>query len=154
MTSTGHPHPERIVVGIDGSLASHAAVRWAVDHARPGDKVILVHAWQVSPSIVDVGAEDPRDDAAARSFAHHELARARALPRDDDVTLSCEVVHGDAQDCLSRQPADVLVVGTRGHGRLTGMLLGSVSAHLAHHCPIPLVIVPCPGYPAVTQAAR
>lgn len=148
MTSTGVRHPERIVVGIDGSLCSHAAVRWAFDHAQQGDTITLVHAWQASPSMVDVGLVDPTDDDAARTFAHRELARARALPHDDAVELICEAVQGDARDCLPGQPADLLVVGARGHSRLTSMLLGSVSTHLAHHCPVPLVIVPCPGDPA------
>ena len=43
--------PETIAVGIDGSLASRAAVRWAIDHARPGDTVNLVHAWKPSPTL-------------------------------------------------------------------------------------------------------
>ena len=154
MTTTGHPHPERIVVGIDGSLASRAAVRWAVDHARPGDKVILVHAWEASPSMDDAELVEADDDSAVRSFAHHELARAQALPHDEAITLSCEAVHGDARECLRRHHGDLLVVGARGHSGLTGMLLGSVSAHLSHHCPVPLVIVHYPGYPADPQAPR
>ena len=144
MMSTGHHHSERIVVGVDGSLASRAAVRWAVDHARPGDKVILVHVWEASPSMVDAGLVDSDDDTA-RSFVHHELARAQALPHDEAITIACEAVHGDARECLRHHHGDLLVVGARGHGGLTGLLLGSVSAHLAHHCPVPLVIVPSPG---------
>lgn len=146
MTAAGRRHAERIVVGIDGSLGSHAAVRWAIDHAQPGDTITLVHAWRASPSMVGTGLVDPTDDTAATGFADHELARARALPRDETITLCCEVVHGDAQDCLADHPADVLVVGARGHSGLTSLLLGSVSAHLARHCPVPLVIVPCPGH--------
>ena len=146
MMSTGHHQSEQIVVGVDGSLASRAAVRWAVDHARPGDTVILVHAWEASPSTVDAGLAGPDDDAdAARRCAHHELARAQALAHDEAITISCEAVHGDARECLHRHCGDLLVVGARGHSRFTGMLLGSVSAHLAHHCPVPLVIIPSPG---------
>lgn len=98
MTSTGFHDAERIVVGIDGSLASHAAVRWAIKHARPGDTVTLVHAWEASASMVDVALVDADDDSPSRSAG--------------------------------------------GHSRLTGMVLGSVSAHLSRHCPVPLVIVP------------
>lgn len=153
MTSTSHQRPERIAVGIDGSLCSHAAVRWAIDHARPGDAITLVHAWRASPAVVGTGLVEPSDDTAARSFAEHELARARALSRDETISLCCEVVHGGAQDCLTRQPADVLVVGARGHSGLTSLFLGSVSAHLSRHCPVPLVIVPCPAHgTAITDA--
>jgi nucleotide-binding universal stress UspA family protein len=144
---------ERIVVGIDGSLCSHAAVRWAVGHAHAGDTVTLVHAWHASPSMVGAGLTDPIDDSAARSFARHELARARALTHDEAVTIDCAVVRGDAQDCLSSTPADLLVVGARGHGALANLFLGSVSAHLARHCLVPLVIVPCPA-PAAQPRER
>ena len=154
MTSTTLRNPEHIVVGIDGSFCSHAAVRWAIDHARPGDTITLVHAWSASPSMVDAGLADPTDATAARSFADHELARARAFPHDETITLRCEVIHGDAQHCLLRQPADVLVVGARGHSRLADMVLGSVSAHLAHHCQIPLVVVRCPSHPTDPQTAQ
>lgn len=143
MTSTARVS-ERIVVGIDGSLSSHAAVRWALNHARPDDTIMLLHAWESSPSMVDVARADADDESSARRFAHHELERARQLLCDDTITLSCEVVHGDARDSLCREPSDLLVVGARGHGVLAGILLGSVSAHLAHHCPVPLVIVPFP----------
>ena len=146
MTSTAARPPERIAVGIDGSLCSHAAVRWAIDHARPGDTITLVHAWRASPSVVSTGLVDPADDTAARGFARHELARAQALPRDHTITLCYEVIHDDAPECLARHPTDLLVIGARGHSGLTGMLLGSTSAHLARHCPVPLVIVPCPAH--------
>jgi nucleotide-binding universal stress UspA family protein len=145
--------PERIVVGIDGSLCSHAAVRWALDHARRGDTVTLVHAWQASPSVVGADLVDPTDDHAARTFAHRELARARALPNADTIELSYKVINGDAGDCLSNQTSDLVVVGARGHAGLAGILLGSVSTHLARHCPVPLVIVPCPEHTASPPAA-
>ena len=141
MTSEHH-HAERIAVGIDGSIASHAAVRWAIDHARSGDTVILCHAWQPSPVTVETGLVHPDDDSGANTFVRHELSRINALPRDADVTVEGEVLHGDARDCLCGFDADLLVVGTGGHGTLLGALLGSVSAHLAHHARVPIVIVP------------
>ncbi len=144
--TAAHHQPERIAVGIDGSIASHAAVRWAIDHARPGDTVALLHAWQPSPATVETGLTQRDDDTGARAFVRHELARFEALPRDHNVTLDGEVLHGDARDCLCATDVDLLVVGAGGHGTLVGALLGSVSAHLAHHARVPLVIVPheCP----------
>lgn len=148
-----HHRPEQIVVGVDGSLESHAALRWAIDHARPGDTVTLCHAFQPSPVAVSVGLADPDDDTAAREFVHHELARIDALPRDADVTIRCDVLHGDPRDCLSAVDADLLVVGAGGHGRLAGALLGSVSAHVTRHAHIPVVVVPhpCHLHPEVTS---
>lgn len=137
-----HHHPETIAVGIDGSIASHAAVRWAIDHARPGDTVVLCHAWQPSPAAVESGLSHPDDDSGAHSFVRHELARIDALPREEGVAIEGKVLHGDARDCLCDIGADLLVVGTGGHGPLVAALLGSVSTHLAHHASVPLVIVP------------
>ena len=150
MTPDAIREPERLVVGIDGSLCSHTAVRWALEHARPGDTVTLVHAWFASPSLVNAGLVDPTDDRAARGFAEHEFARARSTTHGADIRVLSEVVHGDAGRCLASHPADLLVVGACGHGGLTRILLGSVSAYLAGHCPIPLVIVPHPGKPSLS----
>lgn len=142
--NTFHHHPERIAVGIDGSTASHAAVRWAIDHAQPGDTVVLLHAWRASPATVETGMVDPGDDSGAHRFVRHELARIAALPRQDMVTVTGDVLRGDARDSLCDADADLLVVGAGGHSSLVGALLGSVSAHLAHHTHVPLVIVPNP----------
>lgn len=144
MTTASSHQPERIVVGVDGSLNSRAAVRWAVDHAHPGDTITLVHAWQSSPSRVDYRLVDPDDDAASRRFLDHELAHAQALRCAADVTITGELVRGEAGECLHQQPADLLVVGARSHHGVVGLLLGSVSNHLAQHCAVPMVIVPSP----------
>jgi hypothetical protein len=92
MTRAAARRPERITVGIDGSLCSHAAVRWAIDHAQAGDTVTLVHAWRASSSMSSAGLVDPTDDSAASNFANHGLARAQAS--HDAVTICCSR-HGD-----------------------------------------------------------
>ena len=133
---------ERISVGVDGSPASRAAVRWAVAHAHHGDTITLVHVWESSPAAVDAGLCEPDDDAAACGFAHRELVRAELLLKSSGVTLRTDVIRGDPRHCLLRLDTDLLVVGAGGHGAVTGRLLGSVSSYLARHSPRPLVIVP------------
>jgi nucleotide-binding universal stress UspA family protein len=137
-----HAHPETIAVGIDGSLAARAAVRWAINHARPGDTVDLIHAWEPSPTLVATGLARQDDDAPARRLVQHELAHIAALPHDEQVTVTGHVVHGDPRDLLCQTDADVVVVGSDGRGALARALLGSVCAHLAHHGHVPVVIVP------------
>ena len=144
-TVAEHRRPERIAVGIDGSLSAHAAVRWAVDHARPGDTITLTHVWQPSPSNIDDGPEGADEEMAARSFVGHELTRIQARPRDDNVVIEADVMPGDARTRLCLVEVDLLVIGAGGHGLLGGVLLGSVSSYLAGHSPVPLVIVPMPG---------
>ena len=147
MAASRSVQPTRIVVGVDGSTASRAAVRWAVEHAHPGDTVTLVHVWQ--PSRYIVGDDPARDDAdLAARFVHHELEHAKALPRDDRVTLSCRTRQGDPRDCLAAEDADLLVVGAGEHGRMLGAVIGSVSAKLGRGCRMPIVVVPSPGQTA------
>ena len=141
MTTTIPHRPERIVVGVDGSIASHAAVRWAATHARSGDTVTLAHAWQPSPAMIEAGLVDPDDESGAQRFVHRELARIAALPRDD-VTLTTKVLHGDPRDRLTAEIADFIVVGAGDHSRLLSAVLGSVSEHLARHARVPVVIIP------------
>lgn len=147
MTAPRSGHPTRIVVGVDGSMASRAAVRWAVEHARPDDAVTLVHVWQ--PARAVTGDAPARDDAdVAARFVGHELEHARCLPRDDRVRLSCRTRQGDPRECLSAEDADLLVVGAGRHGRVLDSVLGSVSAKLGRSCPIPVVVVPGPAHTA------
>lgn len=134
--------PESIVVGVDGSLSAHAALRWAMEHARDGDRVTLVHAWEPSPSMIASGLVSGQDDSGAHRLVHHELARAGNLGSASGLELSCEVLHGDPRRRLCDYPADLVVIGAGGHGPLSAAVLGSVSAHLARHCAVPLVLVP------------
>lgn len=138
-----HRHrPEHIAVGTDGSLNAHAAIRWAVDHAQPGDTVTLVHSWEAASSVSDPVATKTDPSAAARIFIDRECARANALPHAERVSVCGEVVEGDPKDCLESVRCDLLVVGARGHNRVAELLLGSVTSHLVQHCHRPLVIVP------------
>lgn len=144
MTTTLHHRPERIAVGVDGSVASHAAVRWAIAHARSGDSVTLIHVWQPSPVTIETGLVDPNDDSGAQHFIDRELARTEALPREPEVVVCAKAIRGNPGDGLGSVSTDLLVVGAGGHGRLVGALLGSVSAHLLRHARVPLVTIPPP----------
>jgi len=132
----------RIVVGSDGSAASLAALDWALEEARlRSGRVHLVSAWHY-PVIGDAAGRAPDRDAFgdhARQ-AHDEALRHSA---DAGVDVTGEVTEGHPADVLLRAAhgADLLVVGSRGHGGFTGMLLGSVSNHAVHHAPCPVLVV-------------
>ena len=79
-------------------------------------------------------------------FATNSLASQRS-PEIKMSDVTGDVLHRDPADSLCGADFDLLVVGSGGHGRLVGALLGSISAHLAHHSRIPLVIVPNPSQP-------
>lgn len=138
----------RIVVGVDGSDSSKAALRWAVHQAELTDsQVEAVIAWQYPPMIGGFGFGPV--SAAALNFdeiATKALSDAIAEVVVDSarpVHISTAVIEGHPAQVLLRagEGADLLVVGSRGHGGFAGALLGSVSQHCVHHAPCPLIIV-------------
>ncbi len=89
----------------------------------------------------------PSPDLAesAEHEANEVLARAaETVGHDGGILIETAAVHGHAATVLAEQAsgATMLVVGTRGHGALATLMLGSVSKALAHDCPVPLAIVP------------
>jgi len=134
--------PHTIVVGIDGSDTSQDALRWAVRQSRlTGQEVHAVVSWgypvDVGPGAF--GAFDP--EANARDV----LAKAVAdvLDPADAERVPQHVVAGHPARVLldAAADADLLVVGSRGHGGFAGMLLGSVSQHVVAHATCPVLVV-------------
>ena len=109
----------------------------------------VVCSWEV-PSMDYAGAAfAPLADlsGAARDNAEGAVAEAVAkLDNSAGVTIEAVAVQGHPSNVLLDQAEDafMLVVGTRGLSTLKGIVRGSVSQALAHHCPIPLLIVPAP----------
>ncbi|ANP51328.1 nucleotide-binding universal stress UspA family protein [Streptomyces griseochromogenes] len=134
----------RIVVGVDGSPSSYAALRWAVRYAGlVGGSVDAVVAWELpglqgwSGPAVDMDVDE--DDARERM--RQELADV--LGEGTARSVTTHVVHGNPADVLLRaaEGAEVLVVGSRGRGGFTRALLGSTSQHVSQHASCPVVIV-------------
>ncbi len=132
----------RIVVGVDGSEGARRALGWAVAEAAARKAVLQpVMAWQ-SPydygEMRYVPVDENRLAEGAGKRLEQALAEAGAGDRIDPL-----VVRGDPAQVLCERSdgADLLVVGSRGHGGFAGLLLGSVSAKCAHHSRCPLVIV-------------
>ncbi|WP_369131820.1 universal stress protein [Modestobacter sp. I12A-02662] len=135
-TATG-----RIVVGVDGSHESQRALRWAARQARlSGSAVHAVGAWRVPLG----SGLTVRPEADWAGHTSHTLAAAvaGALGEEDATGVVQEVVEGHPADALlsAATDADLLVVGSRGRGAFAGLLLGSVSRHVAAHAPCPAVV--------------
>lgn len=137
----------RIVVGVDGSPGSIAALRWAVAEGQiRGATVEAVHVFHVP-----YGGGSPvmplmLDPEEFRASAAAELAKV--VKEVDDSGLIAPIIEttleGAASSTLIEAGADaaMIVVGARGHGGLTGMLLGSISRQVSEHASVPVVIVP------------
>jgi nucleotide-binding universal stress UspA family protein len=137
-----------IVAGVDGSATSLAALRWAFAEARRrGWRVLALHAWSL-PSTHELafaaaGAMSEMLDRQARALLHDAVTRT-ALPGVECTEI---VEEGPPASLLAdtARSAQLLVVGTRGRGGFSGLLLGSVSQSCAHHARCPTVIVPPKG---------
>ena len=133
----------RIVVGVDGFESSRAALRWAIHQAKlTGAVVEAVTAWQVpagSRLIPAADLPDYQDDA--RIILTEAIAGTCMV--DPEVEVRPHVVEGRAAQVLvdASEGADLLVVGSRGHGGLAEALLGSVGQYCVHRAPCPVVIM-------------
>lgn len=141
-----------IIVGVDGSQSSIKAAQWAVDEAvfRSAD-VRLVQAFE-SPAVwlgmgealgSTVTATISEDDL--KSYATQGIDDVMAqLTIPDGVTVHKTAAEGSPARVLLEQSADasMLVVGSKGHGDLGSILLGSVGMHCVHHARCPVVVIP------------
>ena len=146
-----------IVVGVDGSDASHDALRWAAEEARlRSAPLVAVHAWSFVPAqpIGDPGMlAVPAGDIAGQLGAESDAARIGldqavedALGADSEVELERRLVEGDAGEALvaASKDAQLVVVGSHGRSGFKAALLGAVSRHVVDHAACPVVVVKSP----------
>lgn len=155
----------RVVVGVDGSAASAAALAWAATHAAERDATLqVVNVYRASDEANphDVGAAGGEASTTQADVARmaddwrtehdrHEREQAGAriahmLHGLDDLPEHVETIVVEGRRPAAplvdlSEDADILVVGSRGRGGFTGLLLGSVSQQLAGHAHCPVVIV-------------
>ena len=148
MPTDPQDHPTGVVVGYDGSAAAGGAVTWAAEQAvRTEGRLDLVTAWEYPTSwgsaIPLPSGYDPAQDA--RSMLDPVVARLHA--EYPDLEVHAHVVEGNPGDVLTEasKHGALLVVASRGHRALAGVLLGSVSQHCATHAACPVVIFREPG---------
>jgi nucleotide-binding universal stress UspA family protein len=139
-----------VVVGVDGSEGSRRAVRFAAEEARlRGATLRAVLAWQYPVTLYESAGwvlPDPDMLSDFPQLARERLDRALAAETEAlaDVVVEPKVVEDVPAPALleASKDADLLVVGTRGHGGFVGMVIGSVSQHCVHHSQIPVAVVP------------
>jgi nucleotide-binding universal stress UspA family protein len=137
---------QRIVVGVDGSPESVAALTWAAQYAKAtGGTVQAVLAWHY-PAVAGPGGGGIVPPEVSKETERHmraSLAEAVAKVYPDPTAAETCVRYGHPAQVLVglSKEADLLVVGSRGHGGFTGMLLGSVSIHCVSHAQCPVTVV-------------
>jgi nucleotide-binding universal stress UspA family protein len=134
----------RIVVGVDGSDGGIRALDWAVgEAARRGGTVQAITAWQWTTP--DIGADVRVEHERMAMLALEEAVTAARAPYPQ-VAISAEAVPGLAAEVLTRAAAeaDLLVLGSHGHGRLFHAVVGSTAEACIRLAVCPVVVVPVP----------
>jgi nucleotide-binding universal stress UspA family protein len=135
----------QVIVGVDGSAQSIVALQWTCRRAEMcGDRVRAVCAWSLGASGEDWSL--PPDAKAEGQRRAERILRdaAEAVRRDHPAAeLETQAVQGAAARVLvgMSADADLLVVGSRGLGGFTGLLLGSVSQQCVHHAHCPVTVI-------------
>jgi nucleotide-binding universal stress UspA family protein len=143
-------HSPRIVIGLDGSPGSAHALQWAIDMAKRLDgEVVAVHIDSLPIYVPGpMGIVPPAETAQERVDLQEAFGTEWCLPlrksgvRYRAILEESTPVGTALIEVGLREGADMIVVGSRGHNGVTELLLGSVSHQVAHHSPIPVVIVP------------
>ena len=142
----------RIVVGVDGSANARAALDWALGQARvTGSTVVAVMVWRDPYAVADgwtgtIAQYIDTDELERRYRAELDGIVDAVNTEGLQAPVERVVASGNAASTLLElaHDADLVVVGSRGHGGFVGLLLGSVSQQVANHATCPVVIVPSP----------
>jgi nucleotide-binding universal stress UspA family protein len=131
----------RVVVGIDGSVASTEALEWTAKYGALTDSAIEILITWDWPTTYGLAAPLPDDYDPSEGMAEIlSKATSDLRSRYSELEITSRVVQGHPARILvgASEEADLLVVGSRGHGEFVGMLIGSVSEYcVAHaHCSV------------------
>jgi nucleotide-binding universal stress UspA family protein len=137
--SNGH-----ILVGVDGSATSISALRWAARLAPvTGGGIRAIIAWEY-PVMLGWEAGVPdwwRPDQDAQKVLDETLESAYGSARPTGLVASVQEGHAISVLLEASKTAEMLIVGSRGHGGFAGLLLGSVSSACAEHASCPVLVV-------------
>ncbi|MYS90838.1 MULTISPECIES: universal stress protein [Streptomyces] len=147
-----------ITAGVDGSQESLAALAWAAREAvRRGLALRVVHAWRFQPhEALEAGITGDAD--SQEQWVHSAVTEAvgTVTERHPDLEVTTDVVEGPVVDTLvaAAAGAELLVLGSRGHGPIVGFLLGSVGQQVIAEATRPVVLVRAGDQPSAEAAGR
>ncbi|MFD1845219.1 universal stress protein [Arthrobacter flavus] len=135
-----------VVVGYDGSDTSQRAVVWAAHHAAAAElPLVVVHCWMGMSHSGEPGSMIEASDNARRIVAEKTAAKGVDLAKQaaPEVSTSAHLIVGHPSEVLTKASMDasLLVTGSRGLGGFKGLLIGSVSLHLASCATCPIAVV-------------
>jgi len=135
-----------VVVGVDGSADARTAATWAVRAAEAhGGRLLVVHAWSLpviggGAAQMSAVAFEPAEEAA-RQLLEQEVEHLRSLA--PSLPIEGRLEYGSPIEVLlNAGDPDLIVVGSRGVGRVAGLILGSVSQAVVTRATCPVLVVP------------
>ncbi len=141
----------RIVVGIDGSEPARAALRWAAEEAKlRGANLEVVGAWTFPMYVDPMGGAFPlpgmfeKTEANERDMIEAEVKAVLGDTPEVPVELSIRCGSTATELLAAAEGADILVVGSRGRGGFSSLLLGSTALQCIHHATCPVTVVRAP----------
>lgn len=140
---TSAERANRIVIGVDGSEASAAAIAFAAEEAKlRGAELRILHVWGV-PKAAYSGYVSQLEDYERDAQVLLDGVVKEAKEKYPDIEINAKLGEGSPANFIIEEAKDakLVVVGSRGHGGFTGLLLGSVSQQLVHHASTPVVVV-------------
>jgi nucleotide-binding universal stress UspA family protein len=147
MAGNGNPEP-LVVVGVDGSPTSAGALKWAAAYAAAtGATIRAVLSWHyptaAGPAPVGVAPQSISDEVRANMQNALDAELSEVFGTATPPKVETKIAYGHPAQVLVEESgdADLLVVGNRGHGSFTGMLIGSVSIHCVTNAACPVVVV-------------
>lgn len=138
----GTGRPPRVIAGVDHSPAAQAALAWAADEASRR-QAVLVPLLVREPAWMDDGSGHWSNEGLSRLDGSERAALAAAVPATATCAVEPQVLVGHPGGALIdfAEPQDLLVLGSRGRGGFTGLLLGSTSTSVAQHARCPVVVI-------------
>jgi nucleotide-binding universal stress UspA family protein len=136
-----------VLVGFDGSPSSHKALTWAAaEAAGHGADLVVLNVWEhtLLPPAGSVSVSERYVPDPSQRTADDLIEDIKKVLGDDPpLVVHPRVKQGNPSKVLIEESAgaDLLVVGTRGHGGFTGLVLGSVSQHVAAYADCPVTVV-------------
>ena len=157
------PGPRRILAAIDGSASADAAVELAAGLRWPaGTTIRVIEAVDLGPGLFGgpwpslALTQADELEAAVRDAARREVADARDRLDAPGRVVTGAVIEGRPATVIVEEarsmPADLVVIGSRGHGTIASMVLGSVSSEVIDHAPAPVLVARGPSLARVVLA--
>ena len=140
------PRYPRILVAVDETPASDFALRHVVPYAvEQRSRLLLLTVVPDPPRVIVAAGVTPQQMAEEMEKQAEKRLRAVTASLPQDVSVTTILRHGDPAEEILRlvdeQPVDLICMGARGRGRVSGALLGSVSSAVLHHSPVPVIVL-------------